>query len=64
MTDTENLRRLAWDSYFAGVMSISLHPGAGKDKGFGIAAERSIADCAHIADLMLMERDKRFKEQS
>lgn len=55
---SQDLRRLAWDSYFAGVMSISLHPGTTRDA----AIRRSVEDCAKIADEMLAERDKRFKE--
>lgn len=65
MTDNFQMtRRLAWDCYFSGVMSISLHPGSGLDKGYGKAEERSISECAKIADEMLMERDKRFPVDS
>jgi hypothetical protein len=60
MSDFITTRRLAWDCYFAGVVSISLHPGAGIDKGYGKTEERSIDECAKIADIMLDERDKRF----
>ena len=55
-------RRMAWDCYFAGAMSISLHPGSGKDIGYGKSHQRSVQECAEIADEMLAERDKRFKE--
>ena len=54
MSDQETMRRLAWDSYFAGVMSISLHPKAGP------SGARSTKECAEIADAMLYERDLRF----
>jgi hypothetical protein len=50
------LRRLAWDTYYAGLMSISLHPGTTRDN----AVRRSEEECAAIADKMLAERDKRF----
>ena len=58
----EQSRRLAWDCYFAGIVSISRHPGSGKDRGYGQDHERTIAECADMADVMLAERDKRFKE--
>jgi hypothetical protein len=60
MSDEDVTRRFAWDCYFSGVASISLHPGAGKDKGAGLAPIRTIQECALIADEMLKERDKRF----
>ena len=56
-------RRLAWDAYFAGIVSISRHPGAGKDRGYGQDQERSIEECAKIADEMMLERDKRFGKE-
>lgn len=49
-------RALAWDTYFCGAMTMSLHPGTSREN----AVKRSIADCAEIADRMLEERDKRF----
>lgn len=57
-------RRQAWDSYFSGAMSISLHPGAGKNMGSGMSTIRSVEECAVIADDMLIERDKRFPLES
>ena len=60
MTENEeNLRKLAWDAYFAGVMSISLHPGTTRDA----ATPRSVDVCAKLADAMLAERDKRFGKE-
>jgi len=52
------LRRQAWDTYFAGAMSISLHPGTSRDR----ATPRTPAECAEIADAMLVERDARVRK--
>jgi hypothetical protein len=57
MIETDS-RCLAWDAYFAGVMSISLHPGAARD-----GPMRTVTDCACIADAMLAERDRRFAQK-
>lgn len=57
--DHQSARRMAWDIYFAGAVSISLHPGATRDG----ARERTIKECALIADEMLGFRDARFDDE-
>lgn len=53
---------VAWDMYFCSIAGISFHPGAGKDLGDGRAEQRTVADCAKLADDMILERRKRMQQ--
>lgn len=57
MSVRDEWRCLAWDTYFCGCVTMSLHPGTNREN----AQKRSIAECAQLADEMLRERDARFK---
>jgi hypothetical protein len=59
MSDTDNMRQIAWDVYAAGVLSISYHPGTTRDK----PNRMTVQEVAAIADAMLAERDRRFNIQ-
>jgi hypothetical protein len=51
-------RQVAWDVYAAGVLSMSQHPGTTRDK----PNRMTVAEVAAIADAMLAERDRRFRD--
>lgn len=56
MLPIEASEAVAWDIYLASVVSMSIHPGTSRDN----AVKRSVADCAAIADEMMIERRKRL----
>ena len=56
MTDTNQLRQVAWDVYASAALGMSMHPGTTRDK----PNRMTVPEVAAIADAMLAERDRRF----
>lgn len=48
-----------WDLYFAGLVSMSVHPGHLKEDGPGLSLKR----CAEIADCMIAIRNARSDQE-
>jgi len=47
---------MAWDMYFASIVSMSIHPGTNREN----AIKRSVEQCARLADEMMEQRDLTF----
>ncbi len=58
MSDSNQLRQVAWDVYASAALGMSMHPGTTRDR----PNRMTVPEVAAIADAMLAERDRRFKE--
>ena len=47
-----------WDVYFAGLVSMTIHPGFNREG----TEKPTLEECADMADKMMLERDKRDEE--
>jgi hypothetical protein len=56
--ETFRAHRAEWSMFFAAVYSLQEHPGMNRDN----ARPKSIAECASIADAMLVQLDIRLKD--
>ena len=54
------MRAAAWDMYASAALGMSMHPGTTRDK----ARPLTVAEVCDIADTMMRERDRRFKNET
>jgi len=56
-------RQMAWDMYFANLVAMQMHPG-NRASLKDVPARDTIQACAHVADIMLIERSLRCQPLS